>query len=60
MLFSLCAGFTEGDIGVLHLWHKGMGYAKGAVDNFPVELLFRLATTADVKQVSKQVRHAYL
>lgn len=52
---SLCAGFTEADASdVLHIWHKGMGYAKGEVDNFPVELLFRLATTADIKQVSKQ------
>ena len=32
----------------------GIGYAKGEVDNFPVKLLFRLATSADIKQVSKQ------
>lgn len=44
---------------VLQLWHKGMGYAKGAVDNFPVDLLFRLATTADLKQVSKQTQQVW-
>ncbi|KAL3155030.1 hypothetical protein ABBQ38_011552 [Trebouxia sp. C0009 RCD-2024] len=48
-------GFTESDLGdAIHRWHKGVGYAKGEVDNFPVELLFRLATVADIKQASKQ------
>ena len=52
-----CAGLTVADVSdVTHLWHAGQGFAKGAVDNYPVPLLFRLATVADVRQLpsSKQ------
>ena len=37
-----------------------MGFAKGEVDDFPVELLFRLATTTDIKQVSQQKQQVCL
>lgn len=50
-------GLTVADVSdVTHLWHAGQGFAKGAVDNYPVPLLFRLATVADVRQLpsSKQ------
>lgn len=44
-----------------HLWHKGQGLAKGAIDNFPVHLYFRLATVADVRQAPKhQQRHGQM
>ena len=43
------AGFTEADLGdVTYVWHKG--HAKSAVDNFPVDILLRLA----IKEVPKQ------
>ncbi|KAL0042542.1 hypothetical protein WJX79_002995 [Trebouxia sp. C0005] len=47
-------GLTEADVGdATHVWHKGQGMAKGAIDDFPVALFFRLATMADVRQVPK-------
>lgn len=49
-----CTGLTEADVGdATHVWHKGQGMAKGAIDDFPVALFFRLATMADVRQVPK-------
>jgi len=49
-----CTGLTEAAVrDVTHLWYKGQGLAKGAIDDFPVPLFFRLATTADVRQVPK-------
>ena len=57
-----CAGLTEADVSdVSHLWHKGQGLAKGAIDDFPVHLYFRLATVADVRQAPKhQQRHGQM
>ena len=39
------------------MWHKGQGFAKGVVDDFPVQLFFRIATVADVRQKGQE---AYL
>lgn len=47
-------GLTEAVVGdATYLWYKGQGMAKGAIDDFPVPLFFRLATMADVRQVPK-------
>ncbi|KAL0018055.1 hypothetical protein WJX77_003983 [Trebouxia sp. C0004] len=53
-------GLAEADVGdATHVWHKGQGMAKGAIDDFPVPFFFRSATMADIRQVPKHQQNGH-